>query len=446
MVYAIKNALIYSVDAQFSSYPNGTIVFDESRILALGPSEDVSIPPDAWVTDGQGRLAVLPGLIDVHSHSSLLKGFTENAQLLDWLPQYQREHQALNEDDAYFACLINYLEALKGGTTCVMDMYRFLHKGAQAAAELGLRVHLVPYAADKSDKPFFESLETTESLIKQCHNRHNGRLKVWVGLEHITYCSESMFRAARDLADQTGVSIHTHSSEQQEEVALVKQRFGDKPIHKFYDWGILKPGSVLAHGVWLDDDEIEVLAKTGTGIAHCPVSNMKLASGAAPLQKFHAAGITVGLGSDGAICNNSLSMFDCMKSASLLQKVTHLDATLVSAQQALQMATIDGAKLLGVDDHIGSLEVGKQADLITIDLWQPHLLPIMPAEGHDPVLWNLVFAARASDVKQVWVQGRLLIQDGKSTQVNEDGVMKAVNQQTASLLKRRSRHSALPMV
>ena len=447
---ALTNALIYTVDEACTTYLNGTIVFDEN-IIAVGPADEIDIPTDAQVIDAKGRYAVLPGLIDCHTHSSLLKGYSENAQLMDWLPAYQREHQALTPEHAYYAFMVTYLESLKGGVTQVMDMYRHLQQSAKVAAELGMRVHLVPYAADHETKTFFETLETTEALIQQCHNQREGMTKVWMGLEHITYCSETMFRAARELADQHQIHIHTHTSEQQEEVAVVQQLFGDRPVHKFNDWGILKPGSVLAHCVWLDDAEIAVLADTGTGVAHCPTSNMKLASGAAPLLDFFAAGITVGLGSDGGISNNSLDMFECMKMSSLLQKVTHLDATAVTAEQALRMATSDAAKLLNTDTTTGSLTAGKQADIIMIDLWQPHLLPIAqpPAdetEPHDPVLWNLVFAARASDVKHVWVKGKQVIRDGYSTQVDEAAMLEAINSATIDLLQHRSRFKAIPMV
>ncbi len=147
-VTAVTNAVIYPVDEAFSCFNPGSIVFDQQAIIALGPTDTTPVPDGAQVFDAGGRLALLPGLIDTHSHSSLLKAFGEDAQLMDWLPEYQREHQALSEEDAYCACLISYLESLKGGTTTVMDMYRFLHMGAKAAAELGMRVHLVPYAAD----------------------------------------------------------------------------------------------------------------------------------------------------------------------------------------------------------------------------------------------------------------------------------------------------------
>lgn len=443
---AITNARIYTCDTAFTCYRNGTIVFDNSGIHALGNTPDVAVPAAAHTIDARGRLAVLPGLIDTHSHSSLLKGYTENAQLMDWLPEYQREHRVLNETDAYYSCLVSYMEALKGGTTTVMDMYRFLHKGAEAAMQLGLRVHLVPYAADHPTKNFFETLESCEALIEHCRRYPADRVRAWLGLEHITYCSEAMFRAARDLSDRYGVNIHTHTSEQQEEVAAVVKLFGKRPVHKFNDWGILKPGSVLAHCVWLDDAEIAAVATTGTAIAHCPLSNMKLASGAAPLEKFRDAGIRVGLGSDGGISNNTLSMWECMKAASLLRKVTRLDAAALDAPTALRMATIDGARLLGVDKTLGSLEIGKQADVLTVNLWQPHLLPIQESEGHDPVLWNLVFAARAGDVRDVWVGGKACVSEGKLCNVDENLTLEAIHRQTGALLQRRAKVAAIPMV
>ncbi len=442
-VTAIRNARIYTVDEDFRVYANGTVVFDENAILAVGDSGKVQIPAQASVVDGKGRFAVLPGLIDVHSHSSLLKGFSENAQLLDWLPQYQREHRALTEADAYFGCLVSYMEALKGGTTTVMDMYRFLHQGAEAARTLGLRVHLVPYAADHPGKNFFETLDSSVALIEYCAKYDPMQVRPWFGLEHITYCSERMFREIRELSDRYGVNIHTHTSEQREEVAVVQSLFGDRPVKIFHERGILKPGTVLAHCVWLDDAEISLLADTGTGVAHCPVSNMKLASGAAPLARFKEAGLNVGLGSDGGISNNSLSMWECMKFGSLLQKVTRLDATALPAEESIRMGTIDGARLLGVDQHIGSLEAGKLADVIMIDLWQPHLLPVVESEGHDPVLWNLVFAAQASDVQHVWVGGRQVLNSRRLTGIDEDEALQAIHARTLDLLQRRAQIGAV---
>ena len=234
---AIVNAVIYCADSGFNCFNPGSVVFRDGVIAAVGPSGAVDLPDDATVIDGGGRLAVLPGLIDTHSHSSLLKGYSENAQLMDWLPEYQREHQVLTPDDAYFGYLVSYMEALKGGTTTVMDMYRFPHQGAEAAGALGMRAHLVPYAADHPTKHFFETLETSEQLIEDCHNAGDGLVKVWLGLEHITYCSEDMFHRVAELADRYGVSIHTHTSEQREEVEVVVELFGGRPVHVFNERG-----------------------------------------------------------------------------------------------------------------------------------------------------------------------------------------------------------------
>ncbi len=443
---AIVNAAIYCCDYTFSSFNPGTVVFRDGVISAVGPDSDVEVPADATVIDGAGRLAVLPGLIDVHCHSSMLKGYSENAQLIDWLPEYQREHQVLTEHDAFYGYLVTYMEALKGGTTTVMDMYRYPHRGAEAAMKLGMRAHLVPYAADHPTKKFFETLETSEQLIRDCHDTDSGRIKVWLGLEHITYCSESMFHKTVELADKYSVRIHTHTSEQREEVAVVEELFGDRPVYVFRQRGILRRGTVLAHCVWLDDSEIQVLAETGTGVAHCPVSNMKLAGGAAPLHQYSKSGVVVGLGTDGGISNNSVSMWECMKIGSLLQKVTHLDATVFGARQALTAATIDGARLLGIDAEVGSIEVGKQADLITVDLWQPHLLPIALSEAHDPILWNLVFAGRASDVQDVWVDGRPCLSGGQIVRISESEALEAIHERTRDLLRRREGVAAIPMV
>jgi len=444
---AITNAFVVTVDAGFQCHSPGTVVFDERGITAVGPSARTPVPTGARVIDGRGRLAVLPGLIDVHSHSSLLKGYSENAQLMDWLPEYQREHQVLTPEDAYHACLISYLEALKGGTTTVLDMYRFLPQGARAAEELGMRVHLVPYAADHPTKKFFETLASTDDLIRECHGTAGGKVRCWVGLEHITYCSPEMFRSALDLADRYGVPIHTHTSEQQEEVAAVEAIFGKRPVLQFAEYGILRPGTVLAHCVWLDERELDVLAETGTQVAHCPVSNAKLACGGPlDLLAMRERGINVGLGTDGTISNNALSQWENMKFGSLLQKNARLDAARLPAAEALRMATIDGARVLGQEREIGSLEVGKQADLITVDLWQPHLMPVATAEGHEPVLWNLVYAARASDVRSVFVAGREVVRNGSATGIDEDHVLEQVHRQTVALLERRKAVRPIPMV
>jgi 5-methylthioadenosine/S-adenosylhomocysteine deaminase len=434
----IRNAVVFTVDNNNTLHPNGVIVLRNDRIEAVGSAESIVLPADVTHTiDCQGQMAVIPGLIDVHSHSSLLRGVTENLQLLEWLPRYQLEHRVLTEEDAYYAAILCYLEALKAGTTCVMDMYRYLYRCAEAAAVLGLRVNLVPYIADQPGKDFFETPETNLKLIQTHHESQNGRVRVWFGLEHLFYCTPAAFAKARDCANHYGVRIHTHSSEQREEVEAVIQHFGKRPIELFSDYGILGPDTAIAHCVWLNADEIKLLADTGTSVAHCPTSNAKLAGGIAPILEMQQAGIIVGLGTDGPISNNSLDLFEAMKMASLLQKVSRYDAAALPAIDALRMATIEGAKLLGLDHEIGSLEPGKKADLVLLDLWQPNLMPIVWEDGDTNILWNLVYAAKGSNVHTVFVDGEMVIQAGCSTRVEESIILESVQRQTLALLKRR---------
>jgi 5-methylthioadenosine/S-adenosylhomocysteine deaminase len=439
----IRNGVIFTVDEQDRVYRDGTVVVRGDRIAAVGPSDQVGIPADTGrVIEAGGKMALIPGLIDTHSHSSLLRGVTENYQLLDWLPRYQLEHRALTEADAYYAALLSYLEALKGGTTCVMDMYRFMHRCAEAAGDLGLRVNLVPYAADTPGKDFFETMESTRRLIESQHGSQGGRVRVWVGLEHLFYCSPAAYQTAVDYSRHYGVGIHTHSSEQKEEVEAVEQHFGHKPIHLFQQYGILGPQTAIAHCVWLDESEIQLLKDTGTAVCHCPISNAKLAGGIAPIPEMLQAGIRVGLGTDGNISNNNLDMFEEMKLASLLQKVKHYDAAALPASTMLRMATIEGAKVLGLEREIGSIEVGKKADWVLLDLAQPNLMPWV--WEHNPngieetnILWNLVYAARASNVHTVFVDGIPVIEAGQSTRLSEAKALAEIQAQTEDLLRRR---------
>ena len=432
--FALRDAAIFTVDPDNRVIPRGTLIVEDGRISAVGPSDEVIIPPGMPVIDASGH-ALLPGLIDAHSHSSLMRGVTENMQLMEWLPYYQLEHRALTEEYAFHSARLCYLEALKSGTTCVMDMYRFMHRCADAAGEIGLRVNLAPYVADAPGKDFFATRAENRALIHSHHDAQNGRIQVWMGLEHLFYCTADAYREALECQAEYGVGIHTHASEQKEEDDAVKAEFGRRSIAQLDHYGILGERTLLAHCVWLTDEEIKRVADTGTSIAHCPISNAKLASGVARVPEMLAAGITVGLGTDGPVCNNSLSLFEEMKFASLIQKATRLDATVLPADQILRMATINGARALGLGDRIGSLEVGKQADLLLLDLAQPNLTPTEINAAGGNLLWNLVFAADARNVAAVWVDGRQLIANGRATRVSEQAVITEAQQHGLALFQ-----------
>ncbi len=432
--FALHDAAIFTVDPDNRVIPRGTLIVEDGRISAVGPSDEVSIPPGMPVIDASGH-ALLPGLIDAHSHSSLMRGVTENMQLMEWLPYYQLEHRALTEDYAFHSARLCYLDALKSGTTCVMDMYRFMHRCADAAGEIGLRVNLAPYVADEPGKDFFATRAENRALIHSHHGSQNGRIQVWMGLEHLFYCTPDAYREALECQAEYGVGIHTHACEQKEEDDAVKAHFGRRSIAQLDHYGILGERTLIAHCVWLNDEEIKRIADTGTAISHCPISNAKLASGVARVPEMLAAGITVGLGTDGPVCNNSLSLFEEMKFASLIQKATRLDATVLPADQILRMATINGARALGLGDRIGSLEVGKQADLLLLDLAQPNLTPTEINAAGGNLLWNLVFAADARNVAAVWVDGRQLIANGRATRVNEQQVLSEAQQHGLALFQ-----------
>lgn len=432
--FALHDAAIFTVDPGNRVIPRGTLIVEDGRISAVGPSDELIIPPGMPVIDASGH-ALLPGLIDAHSHSSLMRGVTENMQLMEWLPYYQLEHRALTEEYAFHSARLCYLEALKSGTTCVMDMYRFMHRCADAAGEIGLRVNLAPYVADEPGKDFFATRAENRALIHSHHGSQNGRIQVWMGLEHLFYCTPDAYREALECQAEYGVGIHTHACEQKEEDDAVKAHFGRRSIAQLDHYGILGERTLIAHCVWLNDDEIKRIADTGTAISHCPISNAKLASGVARVPEMLAAGITVGLGTDGPVCNNSLSLFEEMKFASLIQKATRLDATVLPADQILRMATINGARALGLGDRIGSLEVGKQADLLLLDLAQPNLIPTEINAAGGNLLWNLVFAADARNVASVWVDGRQLIANGRATQVSEQTVITEAQQHGLALFQ-----------
>tara|TARA_R110002111_G_scaffold967_7_gene6996 strand:- start:4639 stop:5985 length:1347 start_codon:yes stop_codon:yes gene_type:complete len=430
--FAIRHAAIFTVDPRDRVVPAGTLVVQDGIITQIGDDREVNIPEGCEVIDARGH-ALLPGLIDCHSHSSLMRGVTENMPLMEWLPWYQLEHRAMTEEFAYHSARLCYLEALQSGTTCVMDMFRFMDRCADAAAELGLRVQLAPYVADKPGKDFFSTREENRRLIHSHHETRNGRIRVWMGLEHLFYCTGDAYREAAQLSREYGVGIHTHCSEQKEEEQAVTAELGRRSLAMLDHYGILGERTLLAHCVWLNDDEIARVAGTGTSIAHCPVSNAKLASGVARVPEMLAAGVTVGLGTDGPVCNNSLNMFEEMKFASLIQKAARLDATTMPVDQILRMATINGARALGLDGEIGSLEVGKKADLLLLNLSRANMTPVSVNEEGGNLLWNLVFSAGSTNVAGVWVDGVRLIDNGEAVQVSQRSVIAAAQFQGLAL-------------
>jgi 5-methylthioadenosine/S-adenosylhomocysteine deaminase len=435
----IRNGVVLPMSGHRVAHDPGSILVEDDTIVAIGPVEAVDADPraeGAEIVDATGH-AVIPGLHNCHLHSGLLRGTAESMSLWDWLEAYvDPAHKVMTPEIAKASSLLCYTEALRGGTTSVMDMWRHMEGSAEVADVLGLRATLVPYVADEEGYDYFETLETNRRLLESHRTASEGRVRTWVGLEHLLYCSPRCFRDAMAMAEEFDTGLHTHSSESIWEVQESLKRFGRRPIEEFFNRGILSERTVVAHCVWLDDREIQLMAQTGTAVAHCPCSNMKLSSGPARIGDFLRAGLDVGLGSDGEKENNNVDIMQEMKFASLLQKVTTLDPTVGDPWDILEMATIGGARTLDLDAVTGSLEAGKRADIVTVDLRRPHTTPLMHGDDFN-VPAHLVFSATGADVVDVWVDGHHVVGGGRVLNVDEAEVVATAQAAAEELFERR---------
>ncbi len=433
----IRGGIVLPLEGRKVSFDPGSVLVIGTQIAAVGTVEEVDAHPGAdtaTVVDATGHV-VIPGMHNAHLHSGLLRGTAESLALFDWLENYvDPAHRALTPEIAKAASYMAYTECLRGGTTSVLDMWRFMEGSAEAAEHIGIRATLAPYTADRYD--YFETMESNRRLLETHRTAADGRVRSWVGLEHMLYCSADMFREAADLAEEFDTGIHTHSSETIWEVQESLKLFGRRPIEEFYNRGILGDRTVVAHCVWLDDREIELMARTSTAMTHCPCSNMKIASGPARVEYSRAAGMTVALGTDGEKENNNLDMLGEMKFASLLAKVSSLDPAAADPWDVLDMATRSGAKALGLDDTTGTLEAGKDADITMVDISGLHFVPVMHGRDFNAAA-HLVFTANAHDVSDVWVQGRRLVHNGEVTSVDVATVAAEAQAAAEELFERR---------
>lgn len=420
--------------------PNGAVLVGaDGRIQAVGEAHTViGANPGLQVKHLEHRL-LMPGLINTHMHSGLLRGTAEGLPVWEWLQKFiDPMHRVVNEREAEIASYLCYAEALLSGTTTLVDMWRHMHGSAKAAVELGIRAVLVPYVAEHPDHDYFETLNRNEALIKQWHGGAGGRVHVWVGLEHMFYATPEAYKRATDIARHYEVGFHTHSNESNFDVEETLRRHNMRPVEALEKFGLLEaPHTLLAHCVWLSDHEIEILAGHHVGVAHNPVSNMKLASGAARVEDLLRAGVAVGLGTDGEKENNNLDMFEELKTASLLAKLSRLDASALDAWTVCQMGTITGARALGLESEIGSIEVGKQADLIAVRTDTPRMTPLLT--GSDGNLHhNLVHSVQGGDVDMTMVAGRILVENGKLLTADLQQLIRDMNKAVPDLFRRRA--------
>jgi 5-methylthioadenosine/S-adenosylhomocysteine deaminase len=397
----IRDALIVSPGDEKPFY--GWVEITGSVISGVSAGNAPASAGD--IIDGRD-CALLPGFVNTHahSHSSLTRGSAEGVALDQWLAVIEREQSRLTAEQARAGALATYAEALLSGTTTMVDMCLQPEAAFAAARDIGIRAVIAPYVADT--KPFTPTLAATAALLDQAA-KLDDRVRVWVGLHDLESCSDEQVVAGVALARRYGAGIHLHCSETHFQIERTGKRTGRTPVAQLAHLGVLGPMTLLAHCVWADEADRDVLAHHGVSVAHCPHANLKLGSGIAPVADMLARGINVTVATDGAKANNRLDLFDVMKFSSLLQKGALRDPAVLPAHQVLDMATAGGGRALHAP--IGAIRAGMAADLILVRLDRLHLQPCMP----DTVMTNLVHAARGSDVSLTMVAGKVLVRDGE---------------------------------
>jgi len=407
----IEARWIIPVEPSDTTLEHHALAVDGGRIVALLPVVEANVryQPRRRVSLDQHLL--IPGLINLHTHAAmtLLRGYADDMELMDWLNQriWPAERKHVCADFVRDGTLLAGAEMLRGGVTCFNDMYFHPEAAAEAAIKLGMRAALgmvviefpSAYAADADDY-LAKGLAARDALRDE-------PLISFCMAPHAPYTvSDRSLERIMTLANQLDLPIHMHLHETRAEIADSLKEFGLRPLARLHRLGFLGPNLIAVHAVHLEADELALLAEQGCAVAHCPTSNMKLASGIAPIAALHQLGVRVGLGSDSAASNNRLDLLREMHQAALLAKVATGDATILDAHQVLRMATLEGAAALGLDSRIGSLTVGKEADLCAIRLDDSLLQPCYNPASH------LVYAAGREQVSHVWVAGVERVSEG----------------------------------
>jgi 5-methylthioadenosine/S-adenosylhomocysteine deaminase len=406
----IKNGLVVTMDDRLNIYQPGALAIGGDSIIGVGREEDLApLALRAKEVLDAGGGAVLPGLINTHTHAAmtLLRGLADDLPLMDWLENHIfPAERRMTGEWVYWGTLLACAEMILSGTTTFCDMYLFEAEVARAAREAGLRALVGEVLYDFPSPnygPLEKGLEYSRDLIRQY--REDPLISVAVEPHTPFTCAPELLLRAKSLADETRVPLIIHLAETRTEDDQIRKQYGVSPTQHLARLGLLDENLIAVHCVVLSEADQKTLAAAGVKVAHCPESNMKLASGVAPVVELLRRGVSVGLGTDGCASNNNLDLFQEMDSAAKLHKVHLLDPTVMDARTVFRMATRGGARVLGMESRVGSLEAGKKADIIVLDLDQPHLTPLYNIYSH------LVYAARGADVTRVIINGRTVMKD-----------------------------------
>jgi 5-methylthioadenosine/S-adenosylhomocysteine deaminase len=425
----IKNAYIVTMNSA-RDLVNGNIYIENDRIVGIGAGEWTADK----VIDAQGQV-IIPGLIQTHLHlcQSLFRGQADDLELMDWLRlKIWPLEGAHDSESVYYSALLGIGELFRGGTASIVDMETVHHTESafEAIAQSGLRAisgkcmmdwgEGVPDSLlEKTDASIQESVD----LLEKWHGKCEGRLQYAFAPRFAVSCSEDLLKEVAKLSSKYGVKVHTHASENQGEIALVEKEKHSRNVLYFDHLGMANEDLLLAHCIWIDEQEMGIIQKNKVKVTHCPSCNLKLASGIAKIPEMLDRGIQVGIGADGAPCNNNLDQFTEMRTAALIQKPFH-GPTCMPAQRVFEMATLNGAAVMGLSKEIGSLEIGKKADLVMVDLRKLHCTPFTGSN----IYAQLVYQARSFDVTLTMVDGKVVFENGRLTTMDEQEVIQKANQ------------------
>jgi 5-methylthioadenosine/S-adenosylhomocysteine deaminase len=401
---------------------NHSVIVNQGRIIEVLPTDLAEDEYEAASHRVLNNHIVMPGLINAHTHTpmNLFRGMADDLELMDWLNNYiwPAEKEVINAESVAIGCRLAIAEMLRGGTTCFNDHYFFGDVIANTAIEEGIRTVVgnpimnVPTDWATTEDEYIQKARTTIT------NFPKHPLISWNAAPHAPYTnSDSSLAKANTLNAEFGMVTHMHLHETQSEIDIDMGLYNKRPIKRLHDLGLLHERFIAVHMTTITSDEIDLIASTGTHVVHCPESNMKLASGFSPVQKMMDKGINVALGTDGAASNNDLDMFGEMRTAAFIAKGHSGDSTALPCDKVLEMATINGAKALGLADETGSLEEGKSADIIAIDMSDYCVYPTYNPMSH------LVYAVNRMQVKDVWIQGEQLLHQGELTRLNIEKTM-----------------------
>ena len=415
------------LDSNNTCLDGASVAIHDDEIVAVGHTEKITKQYKAKKTISADNSLIMPGFVNCHTHAAMtcFRGIADDLELMDWLNNhiFPDEAKYVNKELAYRGSLLAAAEMIKSGITTFCDMYLFEDETARAAKAAGIRCLIGEVLFDFPSHNFKTVAEGTAYTKMLIENWRNDSLVNIIIEPHSLYtCSKPLLDEVKELAKNYNVPIGLHLLENAAEKKQLEDKFGKSAVSFLKDIGYLDEKLIAFHCVYFSADDMKMFADHGCKVSHNPASNMKLASGVAPVPEMIRAGITVGLGTDGCASNNTLDMIKEMSMAAKLHKVSMLDPTVMDAQTVVRMATIEGAKVLGMENKIGSLEAGKKADIIIIGLNKPHLTPLYSEYSH------LVYAASGADVDTVVINGKVVMENRRLLTIDEEEVMQKVRE------------------